>query len=76
MYQDKPMLATSLKGRLALVYPNTLMLAPYFPHSPRNTLTFINIYIKFYEEKIEKKRVEKKSEVERKIIKSEEILEK
>ena len=56
VYQDKPMLATSLKGRLALVYPNTLMLAPHFPHSPINTLIFRKkIYIKFYEEKIEKK---------------------
>ena len=37
--EDTPMLAASLKGRLALVYPDTLMLAPYSPHSPINTPT-------------------------------------
>ena len=61
MYQDKPMLATSLKGRLALVYPNTLMLGPHFPHSLINTPIFWkNISIKFYEEKIEKKEWKKR----------------
>ena len=74
------MLAASLKGQLALVDPNTLMLAPHFPHSPINAPHFfgggnIYIYIEFYEERKEKI-VEKRSEVERKIIKSEEILEK
>ena len=33
VYQDAPMLAASCHGRLALVYPNTLMLAFHFPHS-------------------------------------------
>ena len=89
MYQDTPILATSLKGRLALVYPDTLMLAPYSSHSSINTLppsppsfwkNFVEINVEFYVEKIganrEKMWKKKKIERSKKKKKSENPLEK
>ena len=76
MYQDTPILAASLKGRLALVYPDTLMLAPYSSHSSINTLpptppsfwkNFVEINVEFYVEKIgaNREKMWKKKKIER-----------